>query len=283
MSEELLQRGYLDKPERIGDWLFYNLGSTNLNALQQHKIIPDIDYKKLGKKKPDALIIDGKRVIAVIEYKKPSEFQTEKQKAKAIKQEIEVAQKLGSKLLIVTDTKDTIWINALNGDFVIDEKDNLLKKNLIKMTQKLQKLYQSFGFYFKGELKNQTSSAYKSYTTCQANMAGYLVSQRATPENCLYTFVELFIFKYLSDLDVLKGINNFYNVLKMYDTNNEEEVLEFYANTVRKRLKNYFLVMKQIKPQSSTEQFSLAKTKKPSGVIVVCSRKFWNVSPIMES
>ena len=94
------------------------------------------------------MIIDGKRVIAVIEYKKPSEFQTEKQKAKAIKQEIEVAQKLGSKLLIVTDTKDTIWINALNGDFVIDEKDNLLKKNLIKMTQKLQKLYQKFWLLF---------------------------------------------------------------------------------------------------------------------------------------
>lgn len=56
MSEELLQRGYLDKPERIGDWLFYNLGSTNLNALQQHGIIANVDYKKLGNKKPDALI-----------------------------------------------------------------------------------------------------------------------------------------------------------------------------------------------------------------------------------
>ena len=62
----------------------------------------------------------------------------------------------------------------------------------------------------------------------------------ATPENCLYTFVELFIFKYLSDLDVLKGINNFYNVLEMYGTNNEEEVLEFYANTVRKKIKELF-------------------------------------------
>jgi len=26
----------------------------------------------------------------------------------------------------------------------------------------------------------------------------------ATPENCLYTFVELFIFKYLSDLGILE-------------------------------------------------------------------------------
>ena len=49
MSEELLQRGYLSKPERIGDWLFYNLGATNLSAPQQHKIIPNFDYKKLKK------------------------------------------------------------------------------------------------------------------------------------------------------------------------------------------------------------------------------------------
>ena len=31
----------------------------------------------------------------------------------------------------------------------------------------------------------------------------------ATPENCLYTFVELFIFKYLSDLNVLTGSDSF--------------------------------------------------------------------------
>ena len=68
----------------------------------------------------------------MVEYKKPSELQTEKQKTKAVKQELEVAQKLGSKLLIVTDTKDTLWVNALNGDFIVDEKNNILKKNFDK-------------------------------------------------------------------------------------------------------------------------------------------------------
>ena len=106
----------------------------------------------------------------------------------------------------------------------------------------------------------------------------------ATPENCLYTFVELFIFKYLSDLDVLKGINNFYNVLKMYDTNNEEEVLEFYANTVRKKIKELFPRNEADKTTIINGTIFVSKDEKSrQGVIVVCSRKFWNVSPIMES
>ena len=62
----------------------------------------------------------------------------------------------------------------------------------------------------------------------------------ATPENCLYTFVEIFIFKYLSDLGVLTGMYSFYNLLAQYAGNNDNEVLEFYANTVRKKIKELF-------------------------------------------
>lgn len=62
----------------------------------------------------------------------------------------------------------------------------------------------------------------------------------ATPENCLYTFVEIFIFKYLSDLGVLKGMYSFYDLLGKYSGNNENEVLEYYASTVRVKIKALF-------------------------------------------
>jgi len=64
----------------------------------------------------------------------------------------------------------------------------------------------------------------------------------ATPENCLYTFVELFIFKYLSDLGVLKGIYSFDSLIKSYETNTEEEVLENYAQIIRQKIKDLFPV-----------------------------------------
>jgi len=62
----------------------------------------------------------------------------------------------------------------------------------------------------------------------------------ATPENCLYTFVEIFIFKYLSDLGVLQGFFSFNDLLSRYSSNTENAVLEYYANTVRPEIKRLF-------------------------------------------
>lgn len=62
----------------------------------------------------------------------------------------------------------------------------------------------------------------------------------ATPENCLYTFVELFIFKYLSDLGVLQGMFNFNTLYASFSGNTEDEVLETYASVVRPKIKTLF-------------------------------------------
>lgn len=106
MSEELIQRNLVEAPEKMGDWNFYNIGSTSLKALKGAKIIPDRDYDDFESKKPDALIVKKPIVIAAIEYKKPSELRTSKQIAKAIAQEIGTAQALQAKVYIVTDGKN---------------------------------------------------------------------------------------------------------------------------------------------------------------------------------
>lgn len=51
MSEELLQRGLLEKTEKIGVWDFYNIGATTITALKRHNIIPQIDYPEKIKNK----------------------------------------------------------------------------------------------------------------------------------------------------------------------------------------------------------------------------------------
>jgi len=127
----LLQRNLLKKPERIGDWDFYNIGSTTLNELKNFGIIPKKDYKALGKRKPDGLIVTKRKVIAVIENKSISKFKTEKQKQNALKQVIDIAQVLGAKVLILTDTVETIWINVFTGKIILDQNGIPLKIFLV--------------------------------------------------------------------------------------------------------------------------------------------------------
>ena len=122
MSEELLQRDLIQNPEKIGVWDFYRIGSTTVKALKEYGIIRSVNYGKESNKKVDALIVQKRNVIAVIEYKKPSEFKTKMQRHKAINKEIEVARKIGAPIIIATDTHKSICVNVLTGNIIKDEK-----------------------------------------------------------------------------------------------------------------------------------------------------------------
>jgi type I restriction-modification system DNA methylase subunit len=241
MSEELLQRDLLKNPYKIGKWGFYNIGATTIKQLKEASIIRNIDYGNIEKKKVDGIIVKNKNVIAIIENKKPSNFNTETKKKKAITQELEVAKKLKSKILIVTDTKETIWINVLTANKIKDENGQALRYNFDYKDKKLPEIIEKIlnSINEKNDqikpkkLVNPTDLAKQIWQDIWS-VSG------ATPENCLYTFVELFIFKYLSDLGVLKGIYNFEALLNMYKTNTPDEVLEHYAKTIRPKIKELF-------------------------------------------
>ena len=140
MSEELLQRDLQKNPEKIGKWDFYNIGATSVKALKEYGIIRNVNYGKEERKKVDALIVQQKNVIAVVEYKKPSEFKTKAQKNKAIKQEIEVAKKIGSNIIIATDTKESVWVNVKTAQRIKDEDGKELKYNFNPKDEKLPEL-----------------------------------------------------------------------------------------------------------------------------------------------
>jgi len=241
MSEELIQKDLINNPDKIGKWDFYNIGATTIKQLKENGIIRNVDYGKEEKKKVDALIVQKKNVIAVIEYKKPSEFNTKAKKQKAIKQELTVAQKLKANILIATDSKETIWINVLTGNEINDEDGKILKYNFDFNDEKLPEIIEKIinSINEKNDqikpkkLVNPTDLAKQIWQDIWS-VSG------ATPENCLYTFVELFIFKYLSDLGVLKTVHSFDFLIGMYDKNTPEEILEYYALNIRKKIKELF-------------------------------------------
>ncbi|HLG39188.1 MAG TPA: N-6 DNA methylase, partial [Chitinophagaceae bacterium] len=244
MSEELLQRG-LDKNNptaKIGKWDYYNIGATTIKALKSANIIRNIEYGNLENKKLDALLVNKQDVVAIVEFKQPKDFRTESQKQKAIKQEIEVACKLGAKIVIATDTKDTLWVNALTGENITDENGNSITSDFAITDDKLPALIEKINYSINEKNNQILPKNLVNPTDLASSIWQHIWSvSGATPENCLYTFVELFIFKYLSDLGILKSTNSFDFVMGMYVSGNtENEVLQYYADTIRRKIKDLF-------------------------------------------
>ena len=241
MSEELIQRNLIEVPEKMGDWNFYNIGATTLKALKGAKIIPDRDYDEFEKKKPDALIVKKPLVIAAIEYKLPKELRTDKQVAAAIAQELGTAQALQAKVYIVTDGKKSYWINPATGHEILQEDGSRITLNFDKKSTECITLINKIRASI-----SATNDQIKAAATVDPLPLAERVWQDlwavsgATPENCLYTFVEIFIFKYLSDLGVLRGMYSFYDLLGKYAGNNDNEVLEYYASVIRVKIKELF-------------------------------------------
>ena len=241
MSEELIQRNLIEAPEKMGDWNYYNIGATTLKALKNAKIIPDRDYDEFENKKPDALIVKKPNVIAAIEYKVPKELRTEKQISAAIEQELGTAQALKAKVYIVTDGTKSFWINSATGNHILQENGSEITLNFNKNNTECITLINKIKASISASNDTiKAAAAVDPLPLAEKVWQDLWAVSGATPENCLYTFVEIFIFKYLSDLGVLTGMYSFYNLLAQYAGNNDNEVLEFYANTVRKKIKELF-------------------------------------------
>ncbi|MDR1571055.1 MAG: SAM-dependent methyltransferase [Clostridiales Family XIII bacterium] len=241
MSEELIQRNLYADPEKMGAWTYYNIGATTLRALKAAKVIPNHDYAEYEGKKPDALVVKKPQVIAAIEYKQPKQLRTKKQIDAAISQEIGTANALGAKIYIVTDGQKTVWINPLTGNEIKSETGGRISVNFdrgdvecVKLIGKaIASLSATNDVLFQPALVDPLPLAQKVWQDLWS-VSG------ATPENCLYTFVEVFIFKYLSDLGVLTGLHSFSHLIAQYSSNTKNEVIEYYASTVRVKIKELF-------------------------------------------
>lgn len=244
VSEEILQRGILSNPDKIGKYTYYNIGNTSVGCLRDTNLIPDKDYKNEDRK-PDGLIVDNtKRVIAVIENKNLEKYKTASLKSSATKQALEVAKDLGAKFVISTDSVNSQWYSAFDNKPILNIDGSELKEVFgitTCNTPKIEKLIEL--------LDNTINKKCRQITQIQEvdpTPLAYAIWQKiykattATPENCLYTFVEIFIFKYLSDLNILDELYQYNTLLGMYKKSKEDNVLSYYAKTIRPEIKKLF-------------------------------------------
>ena len=247
MAEQINKNDYINHPDKIGALNYYSMGETTIKQLQENNLISS-KTKKFQAKKPDAIITNDKKdVVVYIENKDIGLIDTNKDVTAARDQELDVARAIKAPIMIVTDTVKSYWFNVLTGESILDEDGNELrtvfkptvnKKNLEKL---IKRIVTSID---KTNNQIQVINYLDPTNLATAIHQKIWIAKNSSPETCLYTFVELFIFKYLSDLKVLTGNYSFENLLKMYEDegNSEEEILAFYLGETgpRERIKTLF-------------------------------------------
>jgi type I restriction enzyme M protein len=273
MSEELIQRKLTKSGIRIWKYEYYNTSRTNLNSFKKYKIIPSKVYGPYGKREPDGLLVDRSdkkrlEVIAVREFKQPKEFTSEVQKLSALRQCNDLCQVLGAYIGVVTDGQSHFWINPRHRDEDNDYLDGTTRtKRSYTIIRNEDKKYLSEPF----ELQNISQKDYDKLDEATKNTLYYVerilssvdqtnstlrateevdplrlaqavwqdiyINTAKSPVKCLYNVVELFIFKFLSDLGVLKNPYDFEFVLQLSKDKGAREALEYYARNPREKIR----------------------------------------------
>jgi len=277
VSEELVQHNLTEHGLKIGKYEFYNVPNTSLDELKRYKILPNHNYGKYRLKRTDALLVDRRNkkaidVILTIEYKDPSEFKTVNDRKNATEQCNTICQLVGSKIGIATDNTTFIWFNPTQEDtttqysdflgktrsftlikesdgseftrrFTIDQKTDEIeltkllpdtKASLENLNIVVQSISGNNSRIVPAEIKDPTSLAKQIWQDVWS-------VEGAGPERCLYTFLELFIFKYLSDLKILKDDSkgndiSFSHILSL----GPEKSFKNYSSNARDYLKQLF-------------------------------------------
>ena len=245
MSEELLQSA----PFPVGRYTYHRLGSSTLAQLVKAGIVGGNLPPPILKKKPDGLLVLGSGAVkAFVEYKVPSELTSPLKVAKAVQQEIEPARSLCN-LLAVSDGQKTYWINPHTGNPV--ESDHELPvfdaKPIAEGTATAEYLLSIEELVDQADHSlSPDNDALRSPSLIDPSTLAQTIWQKIwintgkEPEKCLYNVVELFVFKFLSDLSVLGSHNSFEHVCAVAGSNGYAAALTTYANISRPAIRALF-------------------------------------------
>jgi type I restriction enzyme M protein len=252
-NEELNQRGYLSsgklKGAKFGDFEELNIGATSIRELKAvgvDFIVPTaIDYpfalyrplKKIGAAKPDRVFLrrqEGKlKAVATAEHKAPTKLRTAKEVQKASEQGLFAAAALGASVAVTSNGVNWIYI---------DVGKSLAQKKLFYLNDKrdfgpgvLTNLLAGDA----GVSKDPAPLAEKIWQTIWH-------ATKEEPKQCLLTFVEIFVLKFLSDnlpLKTLPEAYRFYGLLtdpKIFQEQHGVTAIEYYVSKIRPFIKSLF-------------------------------------------
>lgn len=270
LSEELRARGYLHRGKvrgvAVGEFDGFLLGASTLNQLADAGVVAKRGYGAQKNRKPDGLVVDRRdpsalQVKLVIEHKDAGELGTEQRRIKVFdKAAKEYCKPLGCRLMSITDGNETWWAVADPSDAswrFITREDGYLYEAEVAMASTddcevlARRLHQ-----IEEQIDYSTGVLRAPVVVDPSDLADRVwqsvwLASGAKPEECLATFVEVLIFKFLSDLGVL--VQSSSGVLVDFDTvraKTDDTVLRYYTDNVRPTIKALF-------PASATDLTSV--------------------------
>jgi type I restriction enzyme M protein len=257
MSEELRQKGYLVRGkvrgDMVGSYEGFNLGATTLEQLRKAGIIPDRSYGKYAKLKPDGIVVDRRGDTPLVKF--VAEFKdlgglNSQQRTFDFSEKVadEYCRPLGCELGGISDSQRNSWLLVTPDawrpilreddypldypiDLSRDEGRLLIGRTLLRLETDLNK---PKAHLEPVEAVNPTKLADQTWQDIW-------LACGEQPEECLATFIEILIFKFLSDLGVLRenpsGSKVDFNTVIQ---KNNDKILKYYHETVRPEIKRLF-------------------------------------------
>lgn len=251
MSEDLVSGS--SRP--LGRYEYRRLGSMTLGQLRRAKILRRPVSPEHAQRKPDAIVyLPLGSIKAVVEVKQSSEMKASLVPG-LIATYAPIALGASCKVLIITDGKRSIWVNALTHNFILDEAGNSVatvvdpvkiegSKLTAEAARKIVELIETADHSL-----SATNDQFKPLRVIDPTPLARTVWQKIwintgkEPEKCLYNVVEILVFKFLSDLGVLTDNHAFKRVVELLragDLPSKQAALEHYANISRGQIRKLF-------------------------------------------
>lgn len=252
-KEQLIQNGYLDdgylKGETFGSFERLSLGATTIKELRHQGLacpeVSRVDFpftaytppKNPNSTKPDEVYAQRKdrqlHPVAVLERKAPHELKSEPQRAYAAEQALYAGAVADARVAGITDGANFRYL---------DVNTSLKKQQLVYIDEQRSFSPAVLHNLLHGDVGLERDPGPLAESVWQLIWH----ATKAEPKECLLTFVEIFVLKFLSDnlnvRDLPKSLT-FYELMtdpKEFQSRHGMSTIEYYVTKVRPKIKSLF-------------------------------------------
>lgn len=246
-SEELESRYPENQGRKVESFELFQTQLTTLNQFAEHGIIPNVNYHPFNTQKCDALLISRApvlRAVLVGEDKSTGKLTAKNWKGLA-KDLLETKiNPTNSDFGYLTDGSKTYWVCGARSEVSLITREDgkpLPQKIDFKNKTFVAELVHLINHYDRGSGIVKKAAAVNPQALAQSVWQTIWRLKADRPEDCLATFVELFVYKFLNDLNLMQKTPSGQDVSIDYLLSLDKlHCYGYYNATIRPHIKQLF-------------------------------------------